>query len=196
MAGCALFHRLAEPQVTSKSGHANFLSKPEYMINKAILHLITGVTLVSCAMPKPVFVEPPQPAINPPVIKEYTISSPHGHLFKVEIQYQARNLSSLNNKCRAQYIVTNIGSKDFVRDERFVVGKQQAFGSELPQFAVDPRLIFEFTATDGKKFEIEEPMISDIYVGKSSEAREVTANIGLQTCVGTIRPIAVRYRKV
>ena len=125
----------------------------------------------------------------------YEIASPHGHRFKIEVDYIARDLNTLSNDCRAQYIVTNIGTKDYIREERFLAVKKVINGVSMQNEDFDPSLIFEFSTSDGKIIEASETMFDNILVGKSTEAKRVDINAGIRICVGEVKPIRINYRK-
>lgn len=125
----------------------------------------------------------------------YEISSPYGHKFRIEVDYIAKDLNTLNNGCEAQYIITNIGDKDFIREERFPIGDVIINGSKLQNFVFDPSLIFEFTTSDGKKIESSETLFHKILIGKSSSANSVSIDAGLRVCTGEVKPIRIDYRK-
>ena len=127
--------------------------------------------------------------------KSYELSSQFGHKLKVEVDYVAKDLNNLNNGCVAQFILTNIGTKDFIKNERFPAGEINQNGIKFQNFYFDPVIIFEFTTSDGKKIEGKGD-IWDILVGKSSSAEDVHIDAGLRTCVGEVIPIRIEYMKV
>lgn len=126
------------------------------------------------------------------ISNSYQISSPHGHKFKIEIDYIIRDSKTLSNDCIAQYIITNIGDKDYLREEQFPTEKKNIYGGNITDF--DPSLIFEFTTSDGKKIEASQNMDENILVGKSTQAKIVRIQAGARLCLGEIKPVRVQFR--
>ena len=125
----------------------------------------------------------------------YEITSPHGHRFKIEVDYIARELNTLNNGCEAQYMVTNIGTKDYIREEKFLAEKKVINGISTPNVDFEPSLIFEFSTSDGKKIEFSNLMRDNILVGKSTEEQIIRIDAGIRICVGEVKPIRIDYLK-
>ncbi|MBN8699656.1 MAG: hypothetical protein J0L54_08575 [Chitinophagales bacterium] len=126
---------------------------------------------------------------------EFELESGHGHKFKIEIDYIESKNKSDGNTCIAQYMITNIGAKDYIREEKFAAGEKIINGTKLPVEEFDPSLIFEFSTIDGKKIEVSETMLDNILVGKTTQARKVRAEVGFKTCSSEIKPIRIQYRK-
>jgi hypothetical protein len=123
----------------------------------------------------------------------YEMKTSRGHTFKIEIDYTAKELSSLNNDCEAQYIITNIGTKDYLINERYPF-KVKIRGVEEERYdTAEMNLIFEFTTSDGKKIEEPESMNSDIRIGKTSSAKKVSIHAGNRICVGEVKPVRIGW---
>lgn len=125
----------------------------------------------------------------------YTLTSIIGHKFEIEIDYGAKSTPYLNNKCEAQFIITNIGTKDFIANEKFTADKvsTNATFTHLVKY-FQPHIVFEFKTSDGKLVEGIENIYDDIPVGKSSQSHRVSINVGDRQCVGEIKPIKFGYK--
>lgn len=101
----------------------------------------------------------------------------------------------MNNQCEAQFIITNIGTKDFIANENFTADKvsTNATFTHLVKY-FQPHIVFEFKTSDGKVVEGIENIFDNIPVGKSSQSHKVRINVGDRQCVGEIKPIKFGYK--
>lgn len=154
---------------------------------KKLLVLLASFSLSSClpnltpTLAKPV----PEKII---VTYPYVIESSHGIKLKIEVDELRSFIGNMGegNGCGARYIITNVGTKDYIRDEVFTIGTQK--------HEFDPSLVFEFTTSDGKKIEVPETLMKNILAGKSTPQERVNVNVGSRTCVGEVKPIRIQYR--
>ena len=57
-----------------------------------------------------------------------------------------------------------------------------------------PHIIFEFKTSDGKVVEGKANIHDNIPIGKSSQSRKVSVDVGNRQCVGDIIPIKIAYK--
>ncbi len=123
-------------------------------------------------------------------VEKYVITSPYGHEFTIEVTRFDAQEQSYNNTCKVTYIVTNTGNKDFMHRETFNV----ANGGKTIKDG-EPSLIFEFTTADGKKIQKPQFFYDDISVGRSSEVRNLSIDVGLRNCDGEVKPVRIQYKE-
>ena len=165
---------------------------------KSVLKILFLVFIILSCSPKVKLTTPPVVQTTPlkkTFSNAYFIDSPHGHKFKIEVDYMVKDINLMNNECKAQYVITNIGTKDFLYEERFPIGKVTKNGYTFENEYFDPSIVFEFTTTDGKKMEASMDLDKNILSRKSSAAESVYIRAGDRVCVGEVKPIRIEYRK-
>ena len=100
---------------------------------------------------------------NPKIVKNsYFLSQKSGAKLEIEIEYQLTEKGYINNNCEAQYIITNVGT----------IPISCSNGD-------DSYVIFEFFTSDGKVIEAANGFCDELQPGKTSTARTVSVNAGL-----------------
>ncbi|MBV4357710.1 hypothetical protein [Pinibacter aurantiacus] len=111
-----------------------------------------------------------------PIKNTYSLTTENGIVLSVDIEYSLSEQGYMNNGCRAQYIVTNIGKTAFYYQEQ----KKH-------------RIVFEFLTSDGKVIEQSQLFPINIQPKNSSPAQTITTNVGVNRfCMGVK---AVRFEE-
>lgn len=93
----------------------------------------------------------------------FDIEGDQGVKLRVEIEYTLNTKGYLNNGCKAQFIVTNIGKTPYTWKK-----------------GAKNKIIFDFTTDDKKVFQESVTFFVDLDSGKSASSRKVGINAGLE----------------
>lgn len=144
---------------------------------KYLYKTLLALTLVyTGCMPPPQkpHVNTPQEIATKNIVNKFIVTGEPGVKLEVEIEYAVGSDGYINNGCVAQYIVTNIGTKEY----RYLSSKQKVFD-------VYNKLVFEFQTSDGKVIQESVDLWDNLGVGKSLKAREIKTDVGLNRfCTG------------
>ncbi|MGE9310907.1 hypothetical protein ACLOAU_04655 [Niabella sp. CJ426] len=120
---------------------------------------------------------------------KYVLTTPFGHKLEVEMDYKVGETGYINNGCKAQFILTNIGNKVLDRQAMFVRGYTVIRGTRFDSLHSVSSIIFEFTTSDNKRIEASSSLSNDkLLIGNSTQAITVRADVGSRNCV-SVKPV-------
>lgn len=91
---------------------------------------------------------------------------------KVEIEYTLSSTGYLNNGCRAQFIVTNIGAVPYTWKN-----------------GAKNKIVFEFSTSDGKVLQVSKAFFVNVDPGNSGSAMTVNADAGLNRFCTSVKAL-------
>lgn len=102
----------------------------------------------------------------------FILSGDKGVKLQVEIEYTLNELGCMNNNCKAQYIVTNIGKVAYKWGE---TNKN--------------KIAFEFITTDGKIIEESEMFYQNLEPGRTAPVKDVSINAGMKRICKSLKAV-------
>ena len=102
----------------------------------------------------------------------YILNGDKGVKLQVEIEYTLNELGYMNNNCKAQYIVTNIGKIAY------------KWGDMEKN-----KIVFEFNTNDGKIIEENEAFFQNLEPGRSAPIENISINTGIKRICKSIKAV-------
>lgn len=163
----------------------------------SLLLILTACTVQKTA-PAPQQRTKQQQTVRPRQVSDkYILTTQFGHKLEIEMDYAVGKNGYINNGCQAQYIVTNVGSKEIDFDKKFTTGAGTKINTTWFDSTYKPRyIIFEFATNDGKRIETKEYLASNgtMPVGKSFAAETVKIDAGSRACI-SVKPLRIEMEK-